>query len=139
MRMLGACPVGLIGVVIVSFNSLPVAEGSKRTVVISGAGDRRDQDIREQTTILGAAFDNVVLYEDACQRGRAEGEVIGLLRQGLNGASRTVHVEEVYGEFLAIDRGLALLNPGDQCLVLVDQVEEALAYLHGRIADEGKS
>ncbi|MGB4345340.1 MAG: cyanophycin synthetase [Burkholderiaceae bacterium] len=124
---------------VAAFNALPVTEGSKRTVVISGAGDRRDQDIREQTTILGAAFDNVVLYEDACQRGRAEGEVIGLLRQGLNGASRTVHVEEVYGEFLAIDRGLALLNPGDQCLVLVDQVEEALAYLHGRIADEGKS
>ncbi len=119
---------------VAAFNALPVTPGQKRTVVISGAGDRRDQDIREQTHILGAAFDNVVLYEDACQRGRAEGEVIGLLRQGLDGASRTTHIEEIRGEFLAIDRGLALLNPGDQCLVLVDQVEEALAHLAARIA-----
>ena len=84
--------------------------------------------------MLGAAFDNVVLYEDACQRGRAEGEVMALLRQGLEGATRTTHIEEIFGEFVAIDRGLALLKPGDQCLVLVDQVEEALAHLASRIA-----
>jgi cyanophycin synthetase len=111
-----------------------VTPGQKRTVVISGAGDRRDQDLREQTRILGAAFDNVVLYEDACQRGRAEGEVLALLRQGLDGATRTRHIEEIRGEFIAIDRGLALLQPGDQCLVLVDQVEEALAHLAARIS-----
>ena len=119
---------------VAAFNAMPVADGCKRTVVISGAGDRRDQDIREQTQVLGAAFDNVVLYEDACQRGRAEGEVMALLRQGLEGATRTTHIEEIFGEFVAIDRGLALLKPGDQCLVLVDQVEEALAHLAGRIA-----
>src|SRR5690606_40797378 len=53
----------------------------RRSVVISGAGDRRDQDIREQTQILGQAFDEVLLYQDACQRGRADGEVIALLRE----------------------------------------------------------
>jgi hypothetical protein len=58
-------------------------------VVISGAGDRRDEDIREQTVILGAAFDDVILYQDAAQRGRADGEVMALLREGLAGAART--------------------------------------------------
>lgn len=48
--------------------------GKRRSVVISGAGDRRDEDIREQTVILGAAFDDVILYQDAAQRGRADGE-----------------------------------------------------------------
>src|SRR5574343_934566 len=56
--------------------------GQRRSVVISGAGDRRDEDIREQTQILGRAFDDVILYQDACQRGREDGEVLGLLRQG---------------------------------------------------------
>ncbi|MBL0423079.1 cyanophycin synthetase [Ramlibacter sp. AW1] len=106
----------------------------RRTVVISAAGDRRDEDIREQTMILGAAFDDVLLYQDAAQRGRADGEVMGLLRQGLQGASRTTHVEEIRGEFAAIDAALARLQPGDLCLVLVDQVDEALAYLARRIA-----
>ena len=109
--------------------------GEKRSVVISGAGDRRDQDITEQTRILGEAFDDVVLYQDACQRGRADGEVLALLRRGLEGAPRTRYVTEVHGEFLAIDHALARLAPGDLCLVLVDQVEEALAHLARRCAE----
>ena len=106
----------------------------KRSVVISGAGDRRDEDIRIQTQILGQAFDDVLLFQDACQRGREDGEVLALLRQGLEGASRTSRVDEIRGEFIAIDTALERLQPGDLCLVLVDQVEEALAHLASRIA-----
>jgi cyanophycin synthetase len=107
----------------------------QRVVVISGAGDRRDQDITEQTQILGTAFDRVVLYQDACQRGREDGEVVALLRQGLEGATRTQHIDEIRGEFIAIDHALALLKEGDLCLVLVDQVEEALAHLRKRCSE----
>jgi len=106
-----------------------------RSVVISGAGDRRDSDIRDQTQILGEAFDDVLLYQDAAQRGRADGEVMALLRQGLQGARRTRHIEEIRGEFIAIDAALARLQPGDLSLILVDQVEEALAHLARRIAE----
>lgn len=106
----------------------------KRSVVISGAGDRRDCDIRDQTAILGEAFDDVILYQDAAQRGRADGEVMNLLRQGLQGARRTRHIEEIRGEFIAIDRALERLQPGDLSLILVDQVDEALAHLAQRIA-----
>ena len=105
----------------------------KRLVVISGAGDRRDEDIREQTRILGAAFDEVLLYQDACQRGRADGEVLALLQQGLEGASRTRYTESIQGEFKAIDTALARLSPGDLCLILIDQVEEALAHIRQRV------
>jgi cyanophycin synthetase len=107
----------------------------RRSVVISAAGDRRDDDIREQTQILGTAFDHVLLYQDAAQRGRADGEVVALLREGLRGAKRTREVEEITGEFVAIDRALAALQPGDLCLVLVDQVDEALAHLARRVAE----
>jgi cyanophycin synthetase len=106
----------------------------RRSVVISGAGDRRDEDIREQTQILGGCFDDVVLFQDACQRGRADGEVIRLLREGLAGATRTQRIDEIRGEFVAIDLALDRLEPGDLCLVLVDQVDEALAHLSQRVA-----
>ncbi len=106
----------------------------RRSVVISGAGDRRDEDITEQTRILGGVFDDVVLYQDACQRGRADGEVLALLRRGLEGAARADYVTEIQGEFAAIDHALERLAPGDLCLVLVDQVEEALAHLARRCA-----
>ncbi|MDQ8033853.1 cyanophycin synthetase [Bordetella genomosp. 1] len=104
------------------------------SVVISGAGDRRDEDLTRQTEILGDVFDDVILYEDQCQRGRSDGEVLALLRQGLNNAKRASHIEEIRGEFIAIDRALARLNPGDLCLILVDQVEEALAHIAARVA-----
>ncbi len=110
----------------------------QRSVVISGAGDRRDEDIREQTRLIGSAFERVVLFEDACQRGRADGEVLALLRQGLQGASRTQDISEIHGEFIAIDHALAQLQPGDLCLILIDQVEEALAHIGMRVAGQNR-
>ena len=107
---------------------------TRRAVVISGAGDRRDQDIRQQTEILGAAFDEVVLFEDQCQRGRQDGEVIALLRQGLVGAQRTRKTSEVHGEFVAIDLAMDQLKDGELCLILVDQVEAAMAHIAQRVA-----
>jgi len=101
----------------------------RRHVVISGAGDRRDEDIRNQTKLLGDAFDCVILYQDQCQRGRQDGEVIALLQEGLHGTKKVSKVQEIHGEFLAIDTALQALEPDDLCLILIDQVEESLAYL----------
>src|SRR5207237_626010 len=95
----------------------------RRSVVISGAGDRRDEDIRQQTRILGEVFDDVLLYQDQCQRGRQDGEVIALLREGLEGSRRTSAVQEIRGEFIAIDTALGSLDEGDLCLILVDQID----------------
>ncbi len=105
----------------------------RRSVVISGAGDRRDEDIRQQTEILGDAFDEVVLYQDQCQRGRADGEVLSLLRQGLENAKRARDVKEIRGEFVAIDAAFANLKAGELCLILIDQVEDALGYITERV------
>ena len=108
---------------------------NRRVAVISGAGDRRDEDLREQTRILGDAFDEIILFQDMCQRGRADGEVLALLRQGLGDAKRTSVIEEIRGEYLAIDAALTRLRPADLCLILVDQVEDALAHIAKRIAE----
>ena len=37
-------------------------------------------------------------------------------------------------EFLAIDSALDQLEPGDLCLILIDQVDEALAHIASRVA-----
>jgi cyanophycin synthetase len=109
----------------------------RRVAVISGAGDRRDEDIRQQTEILGEVFDDLVLYQDSCQRGRADGEIIALLRDGLKNATRTKTIDEIHGEFIAIDTALAKLRPGDLCLILIDQIEEALAHIAAHCAGQG--
>ncbi|WP_050466901.1 cyanophycin synthetase [Herbaspirillum chlorophenolicum] len=121
-----------IQALIKAVDSMP---SKRRSVVISGAGDRRDADITQQTEMLGDAFDEVVLYQDQCQRGRVDGEVIALLRQGLEKATRTSDIKEIYGEFLAIDTALASLKDGDLCLILIDQIDEALAHINMRVAE----
>jgi cyanophycin synthetase len=123
-----------IAALVQAVSSMP---GKRRLAVISGAGDRRDKDLRQQTEILGAAFDDIILYQDACQRGRADGEVIALLRQGLQGAVRTKQVDDITGEFNAIDIALERLQTGDLCLILIDQVDEALAHIELRIKEVG--
>ena len=108
----------------------------RRSIVISGAGDRRDDDIRRQTQIVGDVFDRVFLYQDQCQRGRTDGEVLRLLREGLADAKRTTHTEEIRGEFLAIDSALAALEKGDLCLILIDQVDTSLAHIARRVSED---
>jgi len=105
---------------------------TRRSIVISAAGDRRDEDIIAQGRIVGAAFDRVLLYQDAAQRGRADGEVMALLRAGLRDGTRVTAVDEIRGEFVAMDRALDEMVPGEICLILIDQVAEALAHLAAR-------
>ena len=115
-------------------NAVQTMPAKRRMVVISGAGDRRDEDIRKQTQILGGVFDEVILYQDQCQRGREDGEVLALLREGLQGATRASTIDEIRGEFVAIDTSLSRVQAGDLCLILVDQVDEALAHIASRVA-----
>jgi cyanophycin synthetase len=119
---------------------IPAIEGlpaRKRVLVISGAGDRRDVDIIRQTELLGDVFDEIILYQDQCQRGRKDGEVLALLRKGLANAKRAKNIEEVQGEFVATDTALARLLPGDVCLILIDQVDEALTHIAQRVGQAG--
>jgi cyanophycin synthetase len=58
------------------------------------------------------------------------------LRQGLVNAKRVKTSSEINGEFLAIDTALQRLEAGDLCLILIDQVDEALAHIALRIAEK---
>lgn len=106
-----------------------------RSIVYTPAGDRRDIDIFEQAAIIGNEFDRVYIYEDKCLRGRADGEVIRLMRQGLAATRRVRQVIEACGEFGAIQTALDGLRPGDLLLCQVDQVEEALEFVQRSLAN----
>jgi cyanophycin synthetase len=134
----GACVIADYGhnpdAIIALVSAIENIPAKKRVAVISGAGDRRDIDISHQSAILGDAFDEIILYQDQCQRGRADGEVLQLLQHGLVNAKRAKSIDEIRGEFLAIDIALSRLEAGDLCLILIDQVDEALARIAQQVA-----
>ena len=78
------------------------------SVTCCGAGDiheaKPDYYLHISARILGQAFDSAILYQAAAERGRADGEVLALLRQGLQGAARTRDIVEVRGEQVRMSR-----------------------------------
>jgi cyanophycin synthetase len=106
----------------------------RRSIVYTAAGDRRDIDIIEQAKIIGTHFDEVYLYEDKCTRGRRDGEVIRLMRVGLNDTLRAKRIHETRGERTAIEGALENLERGDLLLCQVDQVEDALTWIEKKLS-----
>jgi cyanophycin synthetase len=101
----------------------------RRVAVYTTAGDRRDCDMVRQGELLAGAFDKVYLYEDQYVRGRKEGEIMGLLRQGLNAGGRVREIKEVKGVFPAIELALDCAGEGDLVLVQADTVDESVAFV----------
>ncbi len=89
--------------------------------------------------LLGAAFDRILLYEDHYLRGRREGEIIGLLAQGLAGGTRVKEVAEFRGSLKAVQAALESIGPDRLLLVQADEVDETVGYVRqflGRLAVE---
>jgi cyanophycin synthetase len=105
----------------------------RRTVVYSAAGDRRDEDMVRQGEMLGDAFDRVVLYEDHYLRGRVEGEIIGLFRQGLREGSRVSHVHGVRGALESVKTALCLAQPGELLVIQPDKIDETLDFIRSTL------
>jgi cyanophycin synthetase len=55
------------------------------------------------------------------------------LREGSAKASHTTKSVEIFGEFLATNTAMDTLQNDDLCLILLDQVSEALAYIAHRV------
>lgn len=111
-----------------AFDKMP---HERRLIVYTAAGDRRDEDIIRQSELIANGFDEMVIYEDQCRRGRADGEVISVMRKGLALGKRLKQdrIHETRGEMVAIEMTLRRMHPGDLVLIQADQVEEAIAFV----------
>jgi cyanophycin synthetase len=102
-----------------------------RSCIYTTAGDRRDIDIIRQGELLGEAFDRVILFEDHYKRGRTDGEIIGLLRQGLSSGTRVKEIIVAKGADPACETAMALANPGELVLMQADTIDETVQWLRG--------
>jgi cyanophycin synthetase len=114
--------------------ALEIFPHRRRSIIFSAEGDRRDVDILRQAEILGESYDRVLLYEYPDRRGRDLGEIVALLRQGLDTGTRVSEVVEVPDEPSAVDLALEELRSGDLLVIqpkaiddVVSQVERFLA------------
>jgi len=117
-------------------DALAVFPHRRRIAVYSAAGDRRDADLIRQGQLLGQAFDRVILYEDQYVRGRLPGEIMSLFRKGLAAGDRVREVDTIHGWQDAVEAALWLAQPGDLLMVQADSIDETVAYVRTRLAEE---
>ncbi len=101
----------------------------KRLVLTSSAGDRQDDIIVKQMQYLGEHFDHGVIYQDLCQRNRQDGEVFQLIRKGFAHSPRLKTIDEIYHEKEAIEHIISITEPGDLCLLLIDDIGNSLSNI----------
>ncbi len=102
-------------------------EGSPKVGIISGTGDRRDEDIKELGRISGRSFDEIIIRQDKHLRGRTAEEIVQLLVDGIKETQpNEIPITIIYNEKEAIMHAYNNAKPGSLITIMCDVVAEAL-------------
>jgi cyanophycin synthetase len=113
-------------------NFLSKMDGSPKVGIISGTGDRRDDDIRELGSISARFFDEIIIRCDKNLRGRTAEEIVNLLVEGIDSAkTRDIPTKIIYREQDAITYAYENATPGSLITIMCDVVSEALDFIKG--------
>ncbi|MFZ1306131.1 MAG: cyanophycin synthetase, partial [Ferruginibacter sp.] len=107
-------------------------DGEPKVGIISGTGDRRDEDIKELGRISGRSFDEIIIRQDKHLRGRTAEEIVQLLLDGINETkTKEIPVTIILNEKEAIMHAYNTAKPGSLITIMCDVVTEALDLIKG--------
>ncbi len=102
---------------------------SKRIGLVSGTGDRRDEDIRELGFLSAKYFDEIIIRCDKNLRGRTAQEIIDLLKEGIAQQNAAVPTMVIENEEEALDYIYENPQAGALYVVMCDVVTGALTKI----------
>jgi len=112
-------------------------DATRKIGIISGVGDRRDEDIKECAVIAARMFDHVIIRQEKHLRGRTEKEIINLILEGLQEGDSSVSHEVISLEVEAIKHAISLAEEGTYIVALSDVIDNAIdivqSYLDAEI------
>jgi len=94
--------------------------------LISGTGDRRDDDIRELGRISASMFDHILLRQENHTRGRTKENLIGLMVEGIVEVKPDASYEVLGSDTDPIAYAISLAQPGAFITTLSDAVDNAV-------------
>ena len=119
---------------------LSSVEATRKIGIISGVGDRRDEDIKECAKIAARMFDHIIIRQEKHLRGRTETEIINLILEGLQDGDPSVTHEVVSLEVEAIKHAISIAEEGTYIVALSDVIDNAIdivqSYLDAEIESE---
>ena len=114
-------------------------EGTPKVGIISGTGDRRDEDIKDLGKIAGGCFDEIIIRQDKSLRGRTREAIIDLLRQGIDATkTKEIPITIIDDEKEAIMHAYNNAKSGSLITVMCDAVLDTLDMIKGLKETEDK-
>ncbi len=117
---------------------LSSVEATKKIGIISGVGDRRDEDIKECGLIAGRMFDHIIIRQEKYLRGRTEEEIINLITSGIEEANKEVKYEIIPKETEAIKHAISNAENGSFITALSDVVTNAITIVQDYLDKENE-
>jgi cyanophycin synthetase len=104
--------------------------------IITGTGDRRDEDIREMGRISAEMFDHIIIRQDKFLRGRQAQEIVDLLFEGIKQHDKKKSYEYIPKEVEALKHAFSLAKPGAYIVALSDVIDNAIDVVHSYLEKE---
>ena len=105
---------------------LETLDVTKHTGVISGTGDRRDDDLREIGRISARMFEEIVICQEKYLRGRTRENIIGLLEEGIHDVKPDLQIEIINEGKAALKYVMERAQHGSFITIIGDSVSDAV-------------
>lgn len=103
---------------------------SKVTGILTGVGDRRDEDLREMGRLSAEIFDKLIIREGNYLRGRKAEDVFSLLEDGYRESERDIEFKIIPQSEKAIFSTFDEAEKGELVVILADTVSKDIAYVN---------
>ncbi len=111
-------------------------ESPNKIGIITGTGDRRDDDIRELGKISAQMFDHIIIRQDKFLRGREAEDIVNLLVEGIKAENPNQSYEYKPKEVDALKHALSLAKPGTFITALSDVIDNAINIVQSYLDKE---
>lgn len=119
-------PAGLIGL----GNFIKKLSYPKLTGILSGVGDRRDEDLHEMGRLSAEIFDKLIIRRGNYLRGRTEDEVFRLLEEGVKESGKELDIKVVQESEEAIYGAFNEAEKNELVVILADTVSKDIAIVN---------
>ncbi|GAB2966464.1 cyanophycin synthetase [Hymenobacter coalescens] len=108
---------------------LEATPATHKVGIVSGLGDRREQDTIDYARVAGRIFDEVVLRQDQDLRGKTAEELEALMRRGLTMDKPDLPITYIDNEPEAIDFALQNAREGSVITIFTEDIKHTIAKL----------
>jgi cyanophycin synthetase len=108
---------------------LGATEATHKIGVVSGLGDRRDEDTLSFARVAGKMFDEVILRQDRDLRGKTTEQLKDIMMQGLRLDAPELPITYIENEMEAIDHVLDTAQQGSVIVLFTENIKDTIKKL----------